>query len=331
MINLENKNVLIIGGTGSLGKALLDHLLRKFRNVNVRIYSRDEQKQYELSSTLDPEFRSKVDFSIGDVRDRDRVCEVTSGINIVIHAAAMKHLPIAESNPEEAFKTNVLGTQNVAYAAMINNVERVVGLSTDKAVMPISSYGASKLYLEKILVAANSSRANQGTKFCVVRYANVLGSRGSVVPFFNRIKDTREFPITDLNMTRFSLTTEQGINIVMFALDNQSGGEIYIPKAPSYKITTVAEAIAADCKLREIGIRHNEKISELMVSRYEAGRTLEFENCYVVLPYAEESLIISYLKKHGGSRVPAGFEYDSSTNTEWLSVMQLREQIANLK
>lgn len=327
----ENKNMLLIGGTGSFGTAFLRYLLTEHTGINkIVVYSRDEQKQYELATALSPEQRKKVEMMIGDVRDRDRLDEAMNGIHIVVHAAAMKHMPIAEANPDECFKTNIIGTQNLVYCALTHGVERVVGLSTDKAVMPINAYGASKLYLEKVLIAGNTSPRNKGTRLSAVRYANVLGSRGSVVPFFQKVKATGELPITDFNMTRFSITMQQGIDIVMHALLHSEGGEVFVPKAPSYKITTVAEAVAPGCKLREVGIRHNEKLSEMMVSRYEASRTVEFASGYAVLPWTTDAEIQSYVDTHKVKRVPGNFEYDSATNTEWLSVENLREQIAKL-
>ncbi|MCI0752040.1 MAG: UDP-N-acetylglucosamine 4,6-dehydratase (inverting) [Flammeovirgaceae bacterium] len=328
-MTLKNKNILVVGGTGSFGTAFLKYLLDKHADLKrIFILSRDEQKQYDLSNALNKAHQSKVHFFIGDVRDKDRLMEVMKNIHIVVHAAAMKHVPIAESNPLECYKTNVLGTQNLVEAALFHQVEKVVALSTDKAVMPINAYGASKLYLEKLVVSANTSPKNTSSVFSVVRYANVLGSRGSVVPFFSKIKDSGELPITDLNMTRFSITMQEGIDIVMHALDSSLGGEIFVPKAPSYKITTVAEAIAPECSLREVGIRSGEKLSELMVSRFEASRTVEMPTCYVVLP--DSASVDRHVQLPGAKRVPADFEYDSATNLKWLSVDQLKKQIQTL-
>lgn len=327
----DNKTLLLIGGTGSFGVAFLQYLLMHHSRLKkIIIYSRDEQKQYELATQLSGAQREKVTFMIGDVRDRDRLDEAMNGVDLVVHAAAMKHMPIAETNPSECFKTNILGTENVVSCALQHRVERVVGLSTDKAVMPINAYGASKLYLEKTLIAGNTSPRNRGTKLCAVRYANVLGSRGSVVPFFQKMRATGELPITDNNMTRFSITLQQSIDIVMHALVHGQGGEIFVPKAPSYNILTVADAVAPECKRRVVGIRHNEKLSELMVSKYEASRTVEGDSFYAVLPWADEKSIHDYVTNNRVTRVAHDFEYDSATNTEWLSVDQLREQIANL-
>lgn len=326
MTVLKNKNILLVGGTGSFGTAFLRFLLANHTEVNrIIIFSRDEQKQYDLENSLSPEQKKKVQFVIGDVRDKERLFEVLQNVNLVIHAAAMKHVPITEANPTECYKTNVLGTQNLVDAALHHNVERVVALSTDKAVMPVNTYGNSKSQLEKHIINANFNDQNKGTVFSVVRYANVLGSRGSVVPFFQKIKSTGELPITDMRMTRFSITMQQGIDMVMMALEKGLGGEIFVPKAPSYKITTVAEAIAPECTLKEVGIRHGEKINELMVSRSEAPRTIEAENCFIVLSENVEKN--SYLKSQGGKSVPVDFEYNSSTNTDWLTVDHLRAQI----
>jgi UDP-N-acetylglucosamine 4,6-dehydratase len=326
-MTLNNKNILLIGGTGSFGTAFLQYLLSKHPEVKkILIYSRDEQKQYDLSNALSVEQKKKVKLIIGDVRDKERLLEVLAGVQIVVQAAAMKHVPIAEENPTECHKTNVLGTQNLIEAALHHNVERVVALSTDKAVMPINVYGNSKLQLESHIVHASATAKK--TIFSVVRYANVLGSRGSVVPFFQKVKSTGELPITDMRMTRFSITMQQGIDMVMIALEKSLGGEIFVPKAPSYKIETVARAIAPECKVKETGIRVGEKISELMVSKQEAPRTVESDRCYIVL--SANTDVGSYIKKQNCKKVPADFEYDSSTNTEWLTVDQLKAQIDSL-
>jgi len=328
-MQLSDKTILLIGGTGSFGTAFLQHLLDYHPELKaIKIFSRDEQKQYDLEKALSPEQNSRVQFIIGDVRDKERLLEVLQNVQIVVHAAAMKHVTITEANPTECFKTNVLGVQNLVETAIQCKVERVIALSTDKAVHPINVYGRSKQELERIIVAANSDLRNEGTVFSIVRYANVLGSRGSVVPFFQTRKITGELPITDFRMTRFSITMRQGIDIVMYSLEKSLGGEIFVPKAPSYKITAVAEAIGPECLLKEVGIRAGEKIAELMVSRNEAIRTIETENCFVVLP--DISLIDNYLLLLNGKRVPNDFEYDSATNMNWLSVDQLRTQINDL-
>ncbi|MBS1491591.1 MAG: SDR family NAD(P)-dependent oxidoreductase [Bacteroidetes bacterium] len=331
MINYKNKNLLLIGGTGSFGVAFLRHLLQHHSEVNqVVIFSRDEQKQYELIASLNTYEKKKVRLFIGDVRDKARLETVMSNMDLVVYAAAMKHVPITEENPEECFKTNVQGTQNVIEVALKYKVEKLVALSTDKAVMPINSYGASKLMLEKLVIHANKNPLNQGTKLCVVRYANVLGSRGSVVPYFLKLKTTGTLPITDVNMTRFSITMQQGIDLVELALQNSEGGEIYVPKAPSYKITTVAEAIAPECKQKIVGIRTGEKLSELMVSRFEGVRTIEKENYYIVLPEEGMENIKGMAEKIKGSLVPSGFEYDSATNLYWLTAEAIKNQIADI-
>ena len=326
-MTLKNKNILLIGGTGSFGTAFLRYLLSNHPEVNkILILSRDEQKQYDLSNALSADEKKKVKFFIGDVRDKERLMEVLADVQVVVHAAAMKHVTIAEENPGECYKTNVLGTRNLIEAALHHKVERVVALSTDKAVMPINVYGNSKLQLENSIVKANST--DGGTIFNVVRYANVLGSRGSVVPFFQKIKSTGELPITDMRMTRFSITMQQGIDMAMTALLKGLGGEIFVPKAPSYKILTVAQAIAPECKLKEVGIRIGEKISELMFSAEEASRTVESDTCYIVL--SEDTDVDTYMKNQRCKSVPANFEYDSNTNTEWLTVEQLKTQIDSL-
>lgn len=328
----KNKNIAIIGGTGSFGKAFLFHLFNKYPDFNkVVIFSRDEQKQYELQTELSLKQRAKVVFIIGDIRDANRINEALFDMQIVIHAAAMKHMPIAELNPTECYKTNIEGTTNVVAAAISNKIEKVVALSTDKAVLPINVYGASKLFLERIVTGANFKTSNKSTVLSAVRYANVLGSRGSVIPFFLKEKEKGNLPITDLNMTRFSISMNEGIDLVLYALDNSIGGEIYTPKAPSYKITTIAEAICPECSKEEVGIRIGEKLSELMVSKFEAHNTIEQERCYITL--SEHSLISTeqYIKQLGGKKVDSNFEYDSATNTNWLSVEDLKRQIANLE
>lgn len=330
-MSLKNKTLLIVGGTGSFGAAFLFHLLENHNELQkIIIFSRDEQKQYELSNRLSLEQKRKVKFFIGDIRDRHRLGEIMTGVHIVVYAAAMKHMPIAEANPEECYKTNVIGTQNLVDAALECKAEKVIALSTDKAVLPINVYGASKLFLEKIIIHANVSPKNVCTKLCAVRYANVLGSRGSVVPLFLQLKSSGEFPITDFRMTRFSINLQQGIDIVKYALKKGLGGEIFIPKTPSYKITTVAEAIAKNNKQKEIGIRNSEKISELLISRFESSRTLEYDNCYIILPEIGLFSMEDYQSLNGGSTVPLGFEYDSATNIQWLTIDQLRNQIENL-
>ncbi len=330
-MELSEKKILIIGGTGSFGSAFLFHLLETQPALQkILIFSRDEQKQFELRVKLTEAQRKKVDFFIGDVRDKDRLDEVMHGVDIVIHAAAMKHMPIAEVNPEECYKTNVEGTRNVVNAALSNRVDKVVALSTDKAVMPINVYGASKFLLERTIIQGNRSPRNNGTKLCAVRYANVLGSRGSVVPFFQKMKVTGELPITDYRMSRFSITMKQGIDIVMSALQISRGGEIFVPKTPSYAIKTVAEAIAPECKQVEIGIRNSEKLSELLVCRHESSRTLALKQAYVILPENYSSAMMDYYQSMGVQRVVADFEYDSATNDQWLSVEELRNQIIGL-
>lgn len=327
----KNKNIAIIGGTGSFGKAFLFHLFDNSPEFNkVIIFSRDEQKQYELITSLSREQRNKVHFIIGDIRDSERIKEALFNIQIVVHAAAMKHMPIAELNPVECYKTNIEGTTNVVAAAIENKVEKFIALSTDKAVLPINVYGASKLFLERIVTNANFKDTNTKTIFSAVRYANVLGSRGSVVPLFLKEKGKGSLPITDLNMTRFSISMQVGINLVLYAIDKAIGGEIFVPKAPSYKITTIAKAICEDCNIEEVGIRIGEKLSELMISKFEAPNTIEMDSCYVLL--SEQSSISSdeYIKQIGGKKVKIDFEYNSATNTNWLSVDEIKLQIEEI-
>ncbi len=325
---LAEKNWVILGGTGSFGKAFVLHLLNNLQCVErIVIYSRDEHKQYELKSLLNPDQRRRLRFIIGDVRDSNRLSEAMAGADVVVHAAAIKHVPIAEENPVECFTTNIMGTSNIVQAAISCRVGRVVALSTDKAVLPIGAYGASKMALEKIIIAGNTRLDNTQTRFCVVRYANVFGSRGSVIPFFLRERKKGVLPITDPRMTRFSITLQDGIDLVLFALRQQEGGEVFVPKASSYKITSIAEAIGPDCKIDVTGIRESEKISELMLSRYEASRTLDLTTCFVVLPESGSLKKKDYMLRKGGCAVPEGFEYDSATNDHWMTVEQIRSQI----
>lgn len=317
---LSNKSILITGGTGSFGKKFIKKIL-EYNVKKVIVFSRDELKQYEMAQEFTD---SRMRFFIGDVRDKDRLYRAFDGVDIVIHAAALKHVGACEYNPFEAVKTNIHGAQNIIEAAIDRGVQRVIALSTDKAASPVNLYGATKLASDKLFVAANSYAGDKDTRFAVVRYGNVVGSRGSVVPFFKKIAYTGRLPITDLRMTRFWITLDQGVQFVLDNLERMNGGEIFVPKIPSMKVIDLAEAVAPGCDIEEVGIRPGEKLHEAMITEDDARRTLEFDNYYVIQPE------FSWWKEeysNGGKTLPDGFRYSSELNEDWLSVDQLVELI----
>ncbi len=329
---LNGKNILITGGTGSFGKKFLEMIFAKYKPNKVIIYSRDEYKQ----SVMKAEYMHKVDMSkvrffIGDVRDKDRLYRAFEGVDYVIHAAAMKQVPTCEYNPFEAIKTNIHGAQNVIDAALDKGVKKVVALSTDKAVNPINLYGGTKLVSDKLFIAANAYSGIKGTKFSIVRYGNVAGSRGSIIPIFKNLIEKGEtvLPITDVRMTRFWITLEQGVELVFKALEESKGGETYISKIPSFHITDLAKAMLPNASIKEIGIREGEKLDEVMVTKDDSRITYEYDKHYIVYPHfdwmnLEKSLL------PGGKLVEEGFEYNSGTNKEWLNVIQLKEELSKL-
>ncbi|MCA8986747.1 MAG: UDP-N-acetylglucosamine 4,6-dehydratase (inverting) [Planctomycetaceae bacterium] len=325
----NNKSILITGGTGSLGKALVSRLLSETTASRVVVFSRDELKQWEMSQSYPGE--SRLRFFLGDVRDQPRLERAFEGIDYVIHAAALKQVPAAEYNPFEFVKTNVLGAENIINAAFKSRVKRIVALSTDKACAPINLYGATKLCSDKLFTAANNVKGKQDISFSVVRYGNVMGSRGSVIPFFLERRSTGVLPITDERMTRFNILLSEGVDLVMHALDNSLGGEIFVPKIPSYRITDLAEAIGPDCEHQIVGIRPGEKIHELMVSAEDAGTTIETETRYIIVPpspfLSVEQMTKRFMEFHQAQLVSDGFSYGSEKNTEWLSVSELRQLI----
>lgn len=331
---LNDASILITGGTGSFGKKFSEMILTQFEPSRIIIYSRDEFKQDLMKKDFDerfPEKAHKLRFFIGDVRDRDRLKRALNGIDYVIHAAAMKQVPACEYNPLEAIKTNIHGAQNVIDASLDAGVKKVVALSTDKAVNPINLYGGTKLVSDKLFVAANAYSGLNGTVFSVVRYGNVAGSRGSVIPFFeNMINNGNEcLPITDFRMTRFWITLEEGVNLVFKALNESKGGETYISKIPSFKITELAKAMLPDCELKEVGIREGEKIDEVMISKDDSRTTYEYDKHYIIYPSFEWW----NLEKHfteGGVKIEDGFEYNSATNKEWLDVENLMTKLKML-
>jgi UDP-N-acetylglucosamine 4,6-dehydratase (inverting) len=325
---MEDKSILITGGTGSLGKALTKHILNKYPNIKrLVIFSRDEQKQFQMAQEYPVDLFPQIRFFIGDVRDQDRLIRAMSGIDYVIHAAAMKHVHIAEYNPDECIKTNVGGAQNVVSACLISNVERVVALSTDKACAPINLYGATKLTSDKLFVAANNIRGNNPIRFSVVRYGNVMGSNGSVIPFFINKKKEGKLPITDPNMTRFNISLQGGVDMVMHALEHAWGGEIFIPKIPSYRITDVAAAVAPECELVIVGIRPGEKIHEEMITPSDSFYTYDLGKYYTILPTTHRWKLDDFISHFGAEPVENGFSYNSSENTEWETIDSLRKLI----
>ncbi|KYD19364.1 MAG: UDP-N-acetylglucosamine 4,6-dehydratase (inverting) [Caldibacillus debilis] len=322
-MELDGKVVLVTGGTGSFGKKFVKKIL-EYDIKKVIVFSRDELKQYEMAQEFkDPRIR----FFIGDVRDKDRLYRAFDGVDIVVHAAAMKQVPACEYNPFEAIKTNIYGAQNVIEAAIDRGVRRVIALSTDKACSPVNLYGATKLASDKLFVAANSYVGGKETRFSVVRYGNVAGSRGSVVPFFKKIRHTGKLPITDERMTRFWITLDQGVQFVIDSLRRMRGGEIFVPKIPSMRVLDLAEAIAPECEIEIVGIRPGEKLHEAMISEDDARHTLEFDTYYVIQPefpwWSKEGL-------EGGKPLPEGFKYTSDTNTQWLTVEQLRKLVEEI-
>jgi UDP-N-acetylglucosamine 4,6-dehydratase len=327
-MDLTNKSLLITGGTGSLGKALTKTILEKWPQVKrLVIFSRDEQKQFQMAQEFQLSDYPQMRFFIGDVRDKERLIRAFEGIDCVIHAAAMKHVHIAEYNPDECVKTNVNGAENVIHAAIQTGVKHVVALSTDKACAPINLYGATKLTSDKLFVAANNIRGKHDIKFSVVRYGNVMGSNGSVIPFFIKKKKEGVLPITVESMTRFNISLQGGVDMVLHALDTAWGGEIFIPKIPSYKITDVAQAIGPECEHRVVGIRPGEKIHEEMITSSDSFFTYDLGKYYVIIPQTPNWKVEEFVFHFSAKLVPEGFSYDSGTNSEWETVESLRSLI----
>jgi len=325
---LKGKSILVTGGTGSFGKKFVETILGKYPEIKrLVVYSRDELKQFDMNNEFPTGRYPQMRYFIGDVRDRDRLSRALEGIDIVIHAAALKQVPAAEYNPFEAIKTNVIGAQNVIESSIDKGVKQVVALSTDKAAAPINLYGATKLCSDKLFVAANNFAGHHDIKFSVVRYGNVMGSRGSVIPFFLEKRNQGIIPITDERMTRFNITLEEGINLVLFALENMWGGEIFVPKIPSYRIMDVAEAIAPRCRREAIGIRPGEKLHEEMITSTDALNTVEFNDYYVILPSIEQWNLNDFMTTFKGRRCVNGFAYNSGTNSVWLTVEDIRHLI----
>jgi len=326
---LNSKSVLITGGTGSFGKKFIETILARYPDVKkIVIYSRDELKQSMIKLKYPHNSFPQLRFFIGDVRDRDRLTQACEGIDVIIHAAAIKQVDTAEYNPTECIRTNIDGAENVIHAALACGVHDVVALSTDKACAPINLYGATKLASDKLFAAANNIRGSKDIKFSVVRYGNVMGSRGSVIPFFIEKKKEGLLPITHREMTRFNISLQDGVNMVMYAIENHIGGEIFVPKIPSYKITDIAEAIAPECETKDVGIRPGEKLHEEMITDTDSLNTIDLGKYYAILPsvsytYTEEE----YMQHHKAVKVPFGFKYNSGTNTEWETIDSLRALI----
>lgn len=325
---LDGKSVLVTGGTGSFGRAFVRTVLKRYPDVRrLVIYSRDELKQFEMAQVFPSSKFPALRYFLGDVRDEGRLRRALEDIEIVVHAAALKQVPAAEYNPFECIKTNVLGAQNLIEACLDSNVERVVALSTDKAAAPINLYGATKLCSDKLFVAANNITGNRDLRFSVVRYGNVMGSRGSVIPFFMAKRHEGVVPITDPRMTRFNISLQEGVEMVLWSIENARGGEVLVPKIPSYKIGDVATAIAPEAEQKVIGIRPGEKIHEEMITASDSFNTVEMGNYYAILPVAGEYSVKDYCKGNGGKPVEPGFAYNSGSNPDFLTVEQIRDLI----
>ncbi|MCG8583663.1 MAG: UDP-N-acetylglucosamine 4,6-dehydratase (inverting) [Pirellulales bacterium] len=327
MSMLHNRHVLITGGTGSFGKKFAEILLREYSPKRLVIFSRDEQKHVDMARNhFPPDKYPQVRYFVGDVRDERRLKSSLRGIDFVIHAAAMKHVDVAEYNPQECIRTNIGGAENVIHAAIDAGVEKVVALSTDKAASPINLYGATKLCSDKLFVAANALAGGTGTQLAVVRYGNVFGSNGSVVPFFQKQRAKGVLPVTDPEMTRFIITLEHGVRFVLAGIENMSGGEIFVPKLPSTTVMDIAKAVAPECSTKIVGIRPGEKLHECMIPADEARQTFEYDKHYVILPVAKANEMAESLPL-GVKRCAENFCYASDTNTDWLTVEQIRHMI----
>jgi UDP-N-acetylglucosamine 4,6-dehydratase (inverting) len=326
---LNNKVVLITGGTGSFGKKFIETILDRYPEVKkIIIYSRDELKQSVIKQKYPSFDFPQLRFFIGDVRDKDRMTQACEGVDVIIHAAAIKQVDTAEYNPTECIRTNIDGAENVIHAALACGVKDVVALSTDKACAPINLYGATKLASDKLFAAANNIRGSKDIKFSVVRYGNVMGSRGSVIPFFIDKKKEGMLPITHEEMTRFNISLQDGVNMVMYAIEHHIGGEIFVPKIPSYKITDIATAIAPECQTRVVGIRPGEKLHEEMITDTDSLNTIDLGRYYAILPSVSfTNTEADFIEHHKAVKVPFGFKYNSGTNTEWETVESLRNLI----
>jgi UDP-N-acetylglucosamine 4,6-dehydratase (inverting) len=325
---LNNKSILVTGGTGSFGKAFVRTVVERYPGVRrLVVLSRDELKQYEMAQQFDPARYEALRYFIGDVRDGDRVRRALENVDIVVHAAALKQVPAAEYNPFECIKTNILGAQNIIEACLDTGVSKVVALSTDKAAAPINLYGATKLCSDKLFTAANNIRGSRDIRFSVVRYGNVMGSRGSVIPYFLERRKTGVLPITDAAMTRFNISLQEGVDMVLWALQRAIGGELFVPKIPSFRITDLAQAVGPDCEHRVVGIRPGEKIHEEMITASDSFNTVDLGRYFAILPAAGAYSVESYCAVQGGAAVTPGYSYNSGSNERYLTVDELRSLI----
>ena len=329
---LDNKSILVTGGTGSFGKKFIEKVLKTYKPKRLIVFSRDELKQFEMQQIFPDNNNSPIRYFIGDIRDYPRLKMAMENVDIVVHAAALKQVPAAEYNPFEAVKTNIIGSQNVIDAALSQKVKKIIALSTDKAAAPINLYGATKLTSDKLFIAANNYVGDSKCKFSVVRYGNVMGSRGSVIPFFMKQKNQGFLTITDERMTRFNITLNDGVGFVLSCLEKMWGGELFVPKIPSYKISDVAKAVAPECELKIIGIRPGEKLHEEMITVTDSSNTVEFEKYYVILPSSEKipwskQDFIDQSSTASGKMCKDGFSYESSSNTSFLTVDKLKKLI----
>lgn len=330
-MQIDQSAILITGGTGSFGHHFVAHILKHYQPQKVVIYSRDEYKQYQMQNRL-KEHAGKLRFFIGDVRDKDRLCRAFDGIDLVIHAAALKHVPLMEYNPIEAVKTNINGAESVIDAALDCGVKRVIALSTDKACNPVNLYGATKLVSDKLFVAANAYSGNKPTRFAVVRYGNVAGSRGSVIPYFQNLiaQGAQTLPITDLRMTRFWISLDEAVRLVLTAIDDSQGGEVYVSKIPSFKVTDLAQAMLPQAQLQVIGVRPGEKLHEAMITETDSLNTYEYDQEYIIYPNLDWWQVKENLRA-GGQKVAADFTYASDSNPSWLSVSELQALLKHFK
>jgi UDP-N-acetylglucosamine 4,6-dehydratase/5-epimerase len=321
---LNDKVVLVTGGTGSFGKKFTEVVLQRYKPRKLIVFSRDELKQFEMQQQFSESRYPCMRYFIGDVRDKERLHRAFDSVDIVVHAAALKQVPAAEYNPIEAIRTNVLGAANIIDVAIDHNVKKVIALSTDKAANPINLYGATKLCSDKLFVAGNNYAGYHGTRFSIVRYGNVVGSRGSVIPFFLKSRATGVLPITDPRMTRFWITLEQGVNFVLECLDRMEGGELFVPKIPSMNIVELAKAVAPQCRIEIVGIRPGEKVHEVMITEDDARNTYEYDTYLAILPAFHDWDRSGYLERRGGRPCEPGFRYSSDANTQWLTVENLQ-------
>lgn len=328
MTFLKDKSILITGGTGSFGKAFVRKIYNDFKDIKrLVVFSRDELKQYELQKEFNLNNFPQIRYFLGDVRDRLRLTRALSGIDIVVHAAALKQVPAAEYNPFEFINTNIIGAENIVQSCMDTSVRKVVALSTDKAAAPINLYGATKLCSDKLFIAANNVKGDRNLSFSVVRYGNVMSSRGSVIPLFKEQSKNKTLTITDPKMTRFNITLPEGVDLVLWTIKNSFGGEIVIPKIPSYKITDVAEAICPDCKINIIGIRPGEKLHEEMVTKSDSLSTIDIGSSYIILPNPNEEIRSYYKDNFNSKDVSENFSYNSKENNNYLNVDELKKLI----